>query len=1014
MTRRVRHLVLILWTLSLCMPSHAFRKDAVAAYEGTITIPTYVLPEQDPNPHFQRIAARGTYPYSKQDNLGAERVDVTYRAVFLENDYLRITCLPQLGGRLYSVFDKSSAKEAFYRNEVIKPNLIAMRGAWFSGGIEWNAGPRSHGVTSYSPASVTTQTHEDGSATLVIGSTDQMLRTKWLVRVTLHPGCSCMDQKISLLNPTDTVHTYYFWNNTAFPQVDGTRFVFPMSLGTDHGWKKFFRWPIHEGKDLTDLRTYDRGSSIFAVDCTYDFFGGYNIEDDRGVVQCGDHHRIGGKKAWTWGQTEHAYRRQANLTDDGTRYIEIQSGPLPTQSDLGFLYPLQARSWREYWYPIHGLVDGFEYATKDMAIQVHRAAGEGDKVRLTLRAIGTGEVKNARATLSSCGKALFNEKVDVTPRSPLVIEVDLVRDCPVDVSFVARNGAVLAAYTTPLNIPVVSVPEKAEIKYEDQAEVRYLRGLVAERKLRAFEALEHYQSALEADPGHVRAHVALAVLSLEMARHRDAIDHLEQALARDAHYGWAWYFLGAAHLAVNWHSAQTAADLGRGLDAAMRAAHQAAQEMETQAEGMDLVGRVYLRQGNSARALDAFAEAEKLAPESSVVATHAAVAAFAGGEQEDAARRAARILETDPLNIVASAIRRLAKDMGRQEFVETLLTDAGEDEFEILEAAVELAKLGLVEEAHTVLDIAVSAEASPLANRPMPSYYLRYFEHLLGKDLGEAARWAGVTHVDRTHVCPSRPESLPVLQYAVEHVSEKGHAALYLGNLYAGLGRLDEAKIQWENALQVNPSLNVAARNLGVHAWKIENDPAAAIEYYLAATKANPVDLTLYRDIGTILTEQGDADRAIGILSAMPKEGAGRGDDAVFILARAYLAKSRYDDVLALLGARTFSNWENQTTPHDLFVETLMSRGKHRFETSEYAAALGDFEAARTYPENLGVGRPANPQEAEILYWVGRTYKTLGDAAKAKAAYEQAVAGPDGRARQNDAKRKAQEALRNL
>lgn len=184
----------------------------VKVWEGSITIPTYGW-EDDVNPKFwaMEAGAKGattvkasiTYPYNMQDHLSRKPEDVTYKAVFLENEYLKITCLPELGGRLHSVYDKTTKSEAFHRNDVIKPSMIAMRGAFISGGIEWNAGPQVHTVTILSPVDVIYGENEDGSAYIEISNLEKSLRTKWTVRVTLHPGKSLLDEHIELYNPTN-------------------------------------------------------------------------------------------------------------------------------------------------------------------------------------------------------------------------------------------------------------------------------------------------------------------------------------------------------------------------------------------------------------------------------------------------------------------------------------------------------------------------------------------------------------------------------------------------------------------------------------------------------------------------------------------------------------------------------------------------------------------------------------------------------------------------------------------
>ena len=188
----------------------------VKTWAGQVVIPTYPLHPDDVNPRFFELEGTLIYPYTMQDHLSRTKVDQSYRALFLENEYFRAMCIPALGGRILSVYDKTRDREMFYRNSVIKPGLIALRGAWFSGGIEWNRGPQSHTVTSYSPVDVVTVEHPDGSASFIIGYTEMNFRTGWEVRFTLRPGRAYLEERIVIFNPTDGFHSYYFWNNTAF------------------------------------------------------------------------------------------------------------------------------------------------------------------------------------------------------------------------------------------------------------------------------------------------------------------------------------------------------------------------------------------------------------------------------------------------------------------------------------------------------------------------------------------------------------------------------------------------------------------------------------------------------------------------------------------------------------------------------------------------------------------------------------------------------------------------------
>ena len=231
-----------------------------------------------------------------------------------------------------------------------------------------------------------------------------------------------------------------------------------MTLGTDHYGREFFDWPVDKGRDLSWLKNYDQWASIFSVGCRYDFFGAYHVEPDRGVVQVANHDELPGKKAWTWGNWEYGLVSQQNLTDEDGPYIEVQSGPLPTQSDYGVLAPHAQVAWREWWYPVHGLGDGFEYATKDAVFQSYRKDGE-----LELRVAATGQFPAAVLTVSRDGKSLLTQKLDLTPKATQRVTIPGGAAAPVDVTLRTREGAPARAIHQPAADPQDPAPQPADL-----------------------------------------------------------------------------------------------------------------------------------------------------------------------------------------------------------------------------------------------------------------------------------------------------------------------------------------------------------------------------------------------------------------------------------------------------------------------------------------------------------------------------------------------------------------------
>jgi len=1003
------HSMVLLTAWSLAIPASIPARAEVRAWEGELTVPTYPW-EEDVNPKFWALEGgaklsttiRGaiTYPYVMQDHLSRTKTDRTYRALFLENEYLRVTCLPELGGRLHSVFDKTTNEEMFHTSSVIKPGMIAMRGAWISGGVEWNAGPHGHTVTVVSPVDAVTGTNADGSAFLEIANQEKIFRTRWTVRVTLHPGRAYLDERIRIENPTDGMHPYYFWNCTAFPNRPGTRFIYPMSLGTDHNAREFFRWPIHDGRDLTWLKNYPTYASVFSVDCSYDFFGAYDAEADRGIVQVANHHELGGKKAWTWGEWEFGKVAQKNLTDDDGPYIEVQSGPLPTQSDYGMLGPHERVAWQEYWYPVHGLGEGFEFATRDLAAQTVRRDG-----KLELRLLATAKFERAECVLAREGRPLVRQQMELSPGSPALVTLTEEPQRPVDVTVTSEDGHVLAAFTTPLPIPKVEPPDPARFaeRPDEQLTVEelYLKGRKSDRATDRRKAREYYEKALARDAGHVASLRALAVLDFEAASYQLAMQEAQKALERDSDEGLCWFYLGSSQLRLG-NSAE-----------ALRCGYRATRCPGTAAIGYDLVGRAAMRLGDRLGAIDAFRSAVRADGNDTAAADHLMLACYAADPASAEPLYSNRIRE-NPTAIVATAIRWLHKQGEKHIFADLerqLRSILGEDEFELLEASLAAAELGMFKEAHLIVKAGCFDAVPPAERSCLPCYYLAWYAAQSGEK--EAAQlWLGrAAAAGKERVFASRPEEVEILRYAVKENPSDAQAHLQLGCLLAGLGRVEEAPPHWQKAAELNPQLSIAWRNLGLAAVA-EDNLHAAQECYRKAVAARPSDQTLYRDLAEILIAAEKRPEAIRLLETMPLDGVRRAEITV-MLAQSYVAESRWEDCIKLLESTPyFVNWEGQDVTWRLFNRAHIERGRQRLQQGDAAAALADFEAALTYPANLNVGRSNKPEEAPAQYWRGRALAALGRMEDARAAWQAGVAGADVAGEQKQYRQKCREALR--
>lgn len=226
----------------------------VSMWEEDYVIPTYKVYPPEKNPLFiEKRAYQGStgkvYPLPVTEKISDTKEDVTYRAVFLENEYLKVMILPEIGGRIQRAYDKTNGYDFVYYNHVIKPALVGLTGPWISGGIEFNW-PQHHRPSTYSPVDYRLSENPDGSCTVYVGETDKMYGTKGMAAISLYPGKAYIEIKGQLYNPTDLPQTFLWWANPAVPVNDHTYSVFPPDVNAvmDHGKRAVSTFPIATGE----------------------------------------------------------------------------------------------------------------------------------------------------------------------------------------------------------------------------------------------------------------------------------------------------------------------------------------------------------------------------------------------------------------------------------------------------------------------------------------------------------------------------------------------------------------------------------------------------------------------------------------------------------------------------------------------------------------------------------------------------------------------------------------------
>ena len=267
--------------------------------EVELEIPTYLTGPDDPNPP---LFDDKVYPYPMQTDLTENKELVKYKAIELENRFIKIIIVPALGGKILAAFDKTNQNYDFiYNNRVVKPGLVALRGAWISGGIEWNFPTWGHSVNTYSPVNYRIVYNDNDSISVVVGAKEWVRRMKWSVSITLYEHRSYIETGIRLFNSTLTHNNAYYWSNAATHAWDDTRAVFPPSDYTYLGKRSNPRsWPIYKGVDVSWYKNTVESSDFFCA-TPGNFNGSYNYEKENGTVHYAIWHDSPGKKFWTWG-----------------------------------------------------------------------------------------------------------------------------------------------------------------------------------------------------------------------------------------------------------------------------------------------------------------------------------------------------------------------------------------------------------------------------------------------------------------------------------------------------------------------------------------------------------------------------------------------------------------------------------------------------------------------------------------------------------------------------------------
>lgn len=981
----------------------------VNVWEEKVTIPTYGIGKPNKNPmFFEKRIYQGSsgvvYPHPVIEKIMDEKRDREYTGLFIENKYLKIMILPELGGRIQMAYDKIKERHFVYYNQVIKPALVGLAGPWISGGIEFNW-PQHHRPSTFEPIDYKLEENADGSKTVWVNEIEQMFHTKAMTGFTLYPDTAYIEIKAKLLNRSELPQTFLWWANPAVKVNDDYQSVFPPDVNAvfDHGKRDVSAFPIAKGTYYkvdyspgTDISMYKNipvPTSYMAINSDYDFVGGYEHDTQAGLLHVANHHVSPGKKQWTWGHGDFGKAWDRNLTDEDGPYIELMTGMFTdNQPDFTWIMPNEEKSFTQYFLPYREL-GVVKNASKDILLTLN---SEGSKVLLKLYV--TSAQQDIQLRLSHGDQPLFRETLSVVPEQ--VYSKELEAGFPVDplqlvLTVHAASGRELLRYEPAKNrqnaLPEAAKPALSpeEINSNEQL---FLTGQHLEQYRHAtYSPVPYYEKALEREPGDIRSNNALGLWYLRRGQFAKSEAYFRQAIATsiqrnpNPYDGEPYYNLG---LCLNY--------LNR-PEEAYKTFYKAAWSKAWKDSAFFSVARLDLAKAEYELAIEHL----DLSLDSNAANSKAYVLKAAAcrklGQIEKAIAVAELALSRDTFNLGALYEKFcVALGLGDTEnstaLLEELNTLARGYAQNFIEYAIDYADAGLYEEASGLLNMAIMPENTD----PFVYYYLGYFSRKMN-DAPAAESWFKQAAAASSYLCfPNRLADIKVLHMAEEINPADAKAPYYLGNLFYDKRQYALAIACWEKSASTDSKFPTVLRNLGIAYFNKQHDPEKSLVYLEQAFALDPQDDRLCMELHQLYKRlnRSPAERLAFLEQHM--DTVVQRDDLYLELICIYNFMGSYGEALSLMMNRQFHPWEGgEGKVSGQYVHSLVQLARLSMEKNEGEQALQLLKQAHQYPHNLGEGKLYGTQENENFYWMGCAFEGLHHQEQAAEFFGKATLGLD-------------------
>lgn len=995
----------------------------VAAWREPLVIDSYLPEAPDRFPAFlEKRVYQGSsgqvFPMPFFERISQTKQPHTWDAIHIENEWIRLVILPELGGRIHIAYDKTNGYDFFYRNNVIKPALVGVLGPWISGGVEFNW-PQHHRPATMLPTDSYIEFEDDGAVTVWCSDLDPFTRMKGMHGIRLHPDRAVVEARVRLFNRTDDTQTFLWWANVAARVDDTYQSFFPTDVHAvaDHAKRAMSAFPRATGEyygiDYPSRVTPERPdadridwyrnipvpTSYMCLGTQDDFFGGYDHGRQAGFVHWADHHISPGKKQWTWGNAPFGWAWDRNLTDGDGAYVELMAGVYTdNQPDFSFLTPGETKTFSQFWFPIQG-IGTVQQSTLDVAVHFERVPAGAQAelpapLTMSVGVVTTSVRDGAHITIRNAADdtILWEATADLGPGRTLQDTVSLAGFADEQESehalalVVEHNGETLLRWqprreddgsTAALPDPASEPAEPADIASSDEL---YLTGAHLEQFRHATRSPEPYwREALRRDPGDLRSNTALGARLYRAGRYDEALELLEAAVARSISRnpnpsdGEAHYRLGLV--------LQRLGRIGEATDRFAKSAWNSAWRVPAKLA----LARIAAADGDTTEALTLIEQVLRLDVDHIQARGIRTVLLRRSGRREDAEAQLADTLALDPLDAWARDLAGLT------------LTD---DPQALVDLALEYRAIGEHTEALRVLDLAASiprtaAGAGGNNAAPFIEYYRSDVLLSLGRPEDAAAARSRARRVDATNALPGRLDDIDLLASVIALEPDDARALALSGHWLYAQRRYADAVDVWQRAVALTPRDALVWRNLGIAAFNVAGDPDEAVRCYRNALDSDAGDAKLQYEYDQLLKRTGTApQQRLERLRSMPELVARRDDLTTEFATLLVIAGTPADRLAAveLLSSRAFQPWEGgEGVVLAAWDLAQLSIARDHLAAGEPVAAVEAVRSAFDAPISLGEARHDLANSAELWLTLGDAYDAAGQGAEAIEAWTQAA-----------------------